>query len=172
MHIICAFNQINNAAGVIIGGEMNALLNTIQVCISHFQHSRLEWSGFSHLSFYITLQLVLHFSEFAPDETLQAVTLSPMEPDRFSPLRSLPVLCLIYCNSVVTDIFCTDARQPLHNNPPSHFLCVLVGGCGGQSYLLKNNELLPCAKVVDCKAAKCLLISFSVTVWLSAVWKK
>lgn len=122
------------------------------------QHSRLEWSGFSHLLFYITLQLVLHFSEFAPDETLQAVTPSPMELDHFSPLCSVPVLCLIYCNSVLTDILCTNARQLLHNNAPSHFLCVLVGWYAGKSYLLDNNGALPCAEIVDRKAVKYHLI--------------
>lgn len=127
-------------------------------------HSRLEWSGSSHLSFYITLQLVLHFSEFAPDETLQAVTLSAVEVDHFSAPCSVPVLCLIYCTSVLTDIFCSNARQPLLNNAPSHFLCVLVGWCGGKSYLLENNGALACAEIADCEAVECHLISFSVTI--------
>lgn len=87
------------------------------------EHTRLEWSGFFHLSFYITLQLVLHFSEFAPDETLQAVTPFPVELDRVSPLCLVPVLCLIYYHSVLTDIFCTIARQLLYSSTISFSRC-------------------------------------------------
>lgn len=70
------------------------------------------------------------------------------------------VLCLIYCNPVLTDMFCSNTRQPLHNNKPSYFLCVQVWGWREKSYWLGNNGALLWSETVDWRAVKYRLISF------------
>lgn len=114
MHIVCAFSQNKQYSwrpAVITRCEMKAPQNGIQVCISRCSTAASsDPASPVFCSFTITLQLVLHFSEFAPDETLRAVTLSPIEMDHFPPLCSDPVLCLIYCYPVLTDIFTNNCQ--------------------------------------------------------------
>lgn len=161
-----AIKQYSWCSAVIIRGEMNTLQKTMQV------HRSLSSPLRSHLSFYITLWLVLHCGEFASDETLQAVPLSPLEQDHVSVPCSALSFCLIYCNPVLTDIFCSNTRQPQHNNKPSHFLSVLVGGCGGEIVLTReqySRSLIRHCRLEGCKVQINLIYSHD---FISYAWNR